>query len=527
MTSNVLQLSQQARRAIQAKDWGNVGVFASSILKLDINNAEGHFLSGMVEKVAKRHALAINRFEQALILDNTRYDAAIELANQYSIARRNADAAELLEKYKNSLTNSSLYSDLAGTIYTEIGLPEKAFPLYQRANEIQPGIDLFQANLAACGVYLGKIKQARAIYTALLTKNPNHQRNHYHLSRLAKSKDSTHIQKMQQILADSPLPPERNVFIYYALGKELEDIGRWEEAFSYYKTGADAVCNIALHDTDADIRIINSIIQHCNADWLQKSRGQTTLQPTQSKTPIFIVGLPRTGTTLTERIISSHSAVQTLGETQFLQLVLRRESGVQSNDIMNEEMIASLSKIELKKAANAYIEMVSYRLGREPFFIDKLPFNFLFLGFIAKAWPNAKIIHLGRNPMDACFAMYKQIFTWAYKFSYSLDSLGQYYVAYDKLRQHWREVLQDRLIEVEYEALVSNPEEETKKLLAQLGLSFEQGCIDFDKNDAPSATASSVQIREKVHRRSINKWQRFSKELQPLKAYLESEGIQL
>jgi hypothetical protein len=192
---------------------------------------------------------------------------------------------------------------------------------------------------------------------------------------------------------------------------------------------------------------------------------------------------------------------------------------------MNSDMIEALVDTDLEVIAKGYIDSVNYRLSDEPFFIDKLPFNFLFLGFIAKAWPNARIVHLGRNPMDACFSMYKQIFTWAYKFSYSLEGLGQYYVAYDRLRNHWRHVLQDRLIEVEYETLVSDTENQTRILLEKLGLSFESSCLDFDKNKAPSATASSVQIREKAHSRSINKWQRFSEELNPLKVYLDKAGI--
>jgi hypothetical protein len=158
-------------------------------------------------------------------------------------------------------------------------------------------------------------------------------------------------------------------------------------------------------------------------------------------------------------------------------------------------------------------------------FIEKLPFNFLYLGFIAKAFPEARIVHVKRNPMDACFAMYKQVFTWAYKFSYTLDLLGRYYVAHDRLVQHWRQVLGDRLIEIEYESLVADQEAQTRILLERLGLDFEQACLDFDKNVTAIATASSVQVREKIHTRSVNRWRNFEKELQPLRSYLESAGI--
>jgi len=210
-----------------------------------------------------------------------------------------------------------------------------------------------------------------------------------------------------------------------------------------------------------------------------------------------------------------------------MRMVLRQESGVQSIEDMNPAMAEAVAKKDMGLIAKGYLDRVNYRLGDEPMFIDKLPFNFLFLGFIARAWPNARIIHLRRNPMDACFSMYKQVFTWAYKFSYSLDWLGRYYVAYDRMLNHWRELLKDRLIEVEYESLVADHEGQTRILLDKLGLDFEQACLDFDQNKTPSATASSVQVREKAHTRSVNKWKKFERQLQPLREHLESAGIRI
>lgn len=536
MTISISQMSDIARKAVRSQDWKTVAACANSILQQDMRSAEGFFLTGLVERVSNKPVRAAQAFEKTLQLDVGRYDAAIELANQYSIARRNAEAADLLGKYEDLLGNSSMYLDLAGTVYTEIGMAEKAWPLYVKANKLQPGVDLFQANLAASGVYLGKIKEAQEIYRGLLERFPNHQRNHYQLARLGKAEDLTHVEQMQELLKNSDATPDKNIFMYYALGKELEDLERWQESFSYYKKGGDAVTQVANYDVANDINLIDKIIEVCNADWLNDGAGNPKSgsdvqapdnKKSNDKTPIFIVGLPRTGTTLTERIVSSHSSVESMGETQFLQMVIRRESGVQSVENMNPEMIEAVSKIDPELIAKGYMDNINYRLGEEAFFIDKLPFNFLFLGFIAKAWPNARIIHLGRNPMDACFSMYKQVFTWAYKFSYSLDGLGKYYVAYERLRNHWRDVLKDRLIEVEYETMVSDTENETRQLLEKLGINFEQSCLDFDKNTAPSATASSVQVREKTHSRSINKWQRFSKELQPLKEHLESANIKV
>ena len=188
-------------------------------------------------------------------------------------------------------------------------------------------------------------------------------------------------------------------------------------------------------------------------------------------------------------------------------------------------MIEAVAAKDMSLIAEGYVDALRYRMGDEPMFIDKLPFNFLYLGFIARAWPDARIVHLVRNPMDSCFSMYKQVFTWAYNFSYSIDSLGQYYLAYDRLRRHWQEVLQDRIIEVEYESLVADPERQTRLLLDRLGLEFEPACLEFDKNKTPSATASSIQVREKVHTGSVNKWTRYAKQLEPLRSLFENAGI--
>jgi hypothetical protein len=206
-------------------------------------------------------------------------------------------------------------------------------------------------------------------------------------------------------------------------------------------------------------------------------------------------------------------------------MMLRSVSGVETIESMNPAMIASAARKDIGQIANGYLNAVAYRLGNKPRFIDKLPFNFLYLGFIAKAWPDAGIIYLRRNPMDTCFAMYKQVFTWAYKFSYSLELLGRYYVAHDRLLKHWRGLLGERLIEIEYESLVADQEGQTRQLLARLGLDFEPACLEFEKNESASATASSVQVREKIHARSVNRWRHFEKPLQPLRDHLENGGI--
>jgi len=221
MTSEISAISMTARRAVRVQDWRRVEACANEIIRRDATNPEGHFLAGLVHKIAQRPGRAMEAFERALALDDRRYDAAIELANQYSVMRRNGDAAAILKKYEDSLDNSPMYLDMAGTIYSEIGMPQLGWPLYLKATALQPGVDLFLANRAACAVYLGKISEAREIYEALLKRFPHHRRNHYQLSRLEKARDYKHVEQMKAILEKSDEPPDRNIFMYYAIAKEL------------------------------------------------------------------------------------------------------------------------------------------------------------------------------------------------------------------------------------------------------------------------------------------------------------------
>ena len=526
MDNATQQISLAARNAVQKGDWGTVHAAATQIIRRDNEEAEGHFLMGLVEKASRHPALAADAFEKALSLDDSRYDAAIELADQALVARRNGDARALIEKYGEYLSNSPRYLDMAGTILSSIGLHEQAWPLYVKANELQPNIELFRANLAACAVFIGKIDEGKDLYESLLANRPDHHRNHHQLSRLGKATDDQHIKQMTQITTSNGLPPERNIYLYYSIGKEYEDLEDWENAFHYYKTAGEAVSKVADYSVSSDLEIIDTIKEVCNEDWL-KSDNREAPSGRAKKSPCFVLGLPRSGTTLTERIISSHSQVQSVGETEFIEIVLRRESGIQTQDRMNADIVRAAGQCDSQRIANQYLEMVDYALGDEPIFIDKLPYNFLYIGFIAKAFPNSRIVHLNRHPLDTSFAMYKQVFTWAFKFSYTLDDIAEFYIAYSQLMDHWRALLGDRLIDVHYESLVSDQEGQTRLLLDKLGLDFEIACLNFEQNKASSATASSVQIREKIHSGSVNKWKRFEQQLQPLADRLRDANISI
>jgi len=517
---NTENISIAARQAVSVQDWARVSACAMQLSGQAPNNAEGPFLMGLVHKAAQRTDAAADSFRRSLSLNGQRYDAAIELANQYLKLNRYDEARALLKQYREKLNDNPLYLDLAGQAYFDMGHYEEAWTLLEQACLLQPDVELYQAHLASCAVYLGKIDRAEKIYRKILKRHPRHQKTHYDLAQLGSARNEIHIQQMLKILRKGDPKPNSNIYLYYALGKEYEDLGRWSESFSYYEKAGNAVKTVASYDVADDVSLMDSIIEVCSASWLRDSPAVNTA----ARTPIFIVGLPRTGTTLTDRILSSHTRIRSAGESQILQMVLRNGSRAGNQIGITAAQIEAASRRNPEEVATAYLDAIEHRLGDEPYFIEKLPENVLYLGLIAKAWPNAKIVHLRRHPMDACFALYKQSF---FRFAYSLDDLATYYLAYNKLTEHWRELLGPRMLELSYEDLVADQAGQTRQLLDGLGLEFEEACLHFEQNAAPVATASSVQVRQKVHTRSVAKWKKFEKQLAPLRERLEEGGVRI
>lgn len=519
--NEIEELSLAARRAARGGEWPMVRGAAKRILQLDGNSAEGHFLHGQACKATGAFAGAEKAFHRTLRIDRGRYDAAVELAELYVRQHRNKDAVALLRSHQGLLGNSPVYLEMAASAYTRMDLHEEALPLYRRACELQPEIERFRTALATCSANLGEVTEALRIYEELVQRHPNHQRFHHELALLRTAKDFTHVSQMKAVLKTASLPPEKNIFLYYALGKELEDLEAWDEAFTYYEKAGNAVKSVAGYDVRTDIGLVDALIETCSAPWLRETaRGAPT---SGARVPIFIVGLPRSGTTLAERIVANHSQVQSAGETFFLPIALCRESGSVAATQPSAEDIRALGSADMGRLARRYLESVSYKLGDEPYFIEKLPENFLYLGVVAKAFPDARIVHLERHPMDVCFAMYKQPY---FRFAYSLDDVGRFYAAYHRLMGHWRSLLGDRIIHVQYEDLVVDSEHQIRRLLEHTGLEFEATCLAPEENEASSRTASRIQIREGIHQRSVGRWKRFEGHLAGLREYLAGQGIE-
>ena len=519
MASGFNELILQARRAIAANDWAAVARIAAEIQVQFPQKPDGPYLAAMAERQFGRAEKAAQYYEHALQLDETRYDIAIEFAQHCLSLNRYPQARSLLNQYLGRADGSPVYLDMAGQVYSAMGLYELAWPLYERALEIQPQVEVVEMHKAACAVYLGKIDEARAIYRRILDKAPGHQRAHFELAQLGRARDRSHIDEMEEALEARSEDPTGNIFLYYALGKEHEDLEDWTTAFDYFKSAGSAVKRVSKYDVAEDVDLIDAIIDTCSKEWLAEDAASSETD----RTPVFVVGLPRTGTTLTDRILSAHSCVQSAGESQLMQMVLRGGTRAGNQIGITIEQIRAAAERDPADIAESYMSAIQHRLDDAPYFVEKLPENVLYLGFVAKAWPQAGIVHLRRHPMDACFALFKQSY---FRFAYSLDDLAEYYLAYDRLVRHWRETLGSRIIEVAYEDIVKDQEGQTRRLLDYLGLEFEDACLNFDSNQAPVATASSVQVREKIHSRSVGKWMNFEAQLAPLYEKLMAGGVE-
>ena len=412
-----------------------------------------------------------------------------------------------------------------GMLYTQLERREEAVACYERAAALEPDRAKHYYNIAALQRSLGDIEQAETNFDKAIELDPTDWEAIKVRSELRKqTPDDNHVEALQAMLDNGIADPRGEVHVCYALAKELEDLGEWQRSFGYLKRGADKRRSLMRYDVQRDIDTMTAIGETFSAERLAGSHAGS-----ENEEPIFIIGMPRTGTTLVERILGSHSDVYSAGELGNFATVLMQQvrARVDGPPPPRDELVRLSASIDFAALGDAYIESTRPFTGKTPRFIDKLPLNFLYVGLIRLALPKAKIISVRRHPLDTCYAVYKQLFVDAYPFSYDLEELARYYAAYDRLMRHWDRVLPDVLYTIEYEKLVDHFEPEVHRLLEHCGLDYEEACLRFHENRTASTTASTVQVRQPVYRSSVGKWRQYSEQLAPLIAKLEGEGIAL
>ena len=408
---------------------------------------------------------------------------------------------------------------------------EAALKAYEKSVALQPANARSWYNLGAEQRFLGQLDDAEISWNKAIDLGFEDSEILLLRAQLRrKDEENNDIADLTQRLAKAPETTTMWMHLHYALAKEYEDIGDYPRSFSHLQQGSDARRKRIKYDVQDDLSVMQQISDSFDAD-IANLRDTSLGDACQREGAIFIVGLPRTGTTLVERILSSHAKVESLGELNDFAVHLTRiiAAGGASPQSRSELVKASL-EIDFNSLGDAYMQSIqSRRSGTHPsgtdMLIDKLPLNFLYCGLIKRALPQAKIIHLTRHPMDTIYAIYKQLFKSAYPMSYHLEELTRYYIGYRQLMAHWEKLLPGEIFHLGYEQLVTHQEDKTRALLDYLGLPWDPACLQFHKNADASTTASATQIRQPVYASSMGKWENYSQQLAPVADMLKQAGI--
>ncbi|WP_237057984.1 tetratricopeptide repeat-containing sulfotransferase family protein [Microbulbifer sediminum] len=386
-------------------------------------------------------------------------------------------------------------------------------------------------NAAAAHRSMGNLKAAEKLYDQVIKRAPDSYPAYWLRSSLRKqTPGNNHIAALQRELAKDSTSVEGRTHLNFALAKEQEDLGNYNESFAALSSGARLRKSESQYNVEGDIQAIDTIRRSYSAELLSQAPGE---ENRAGEGIIFILGMPRTGSTLVDRILSSDGAVDSAGEPDtFAQLFYRDAMQAAGIRILNAETqlkaIEKSTEIDFAKLGINYQEMLSRRAKhkKSQYIIDKNPSNFLYLGAIKLALPGAKIIHIQRNPMDTCYAIFKTLFKSAHPYSYDLADLAEYYSAYDSLMKHWRSTIGNGFLEVRYEDLVQAPEATSRVLMEYCGLEWRESCLQFHSNkEKGTATASAAQVRRPIYADSVQLWERYASQLEPLKVILERKGL--
>lgn len=423
--------------------------------------------------------------------------------------------------------NDAAVLDAIGNVFSRAGDQPRALVAFERAITLSPNEPHFAFNRATVRRYLGDLEGAERDYDHVIELKPTDYEAYLNRSELrAQSKERNHIRELEARLASGGMDWTGQVALRYALAKEYEDVGRYARSFEQMTRGARLRREHLRYDVAADVATVDWIIKAYPGS-ASHTRPVTVQSPVESQIrgPIFIVGLPRSGSTLVERILGSHTSLRAAGELPHFALSVVAGVTVGRAAVSRQELVRLSAQLDFAAVGRDYVSRVRAAGITAERFTDKMPLNYLYCGLIQRALPGARIVHVRRSPMAACFAIYKKLFQDGYPFSYDLEELGRYYIAYRRLMHHWTATLPGFIHEVSYEALVAEQRRETQNLLAFCGLEWQDACLDFHTNPAPSTTASASQVRRRMYDSAISQWRHYAAQLEPLRRQLAAAGI--
>ncbi len=502
-----------------------------------------YHLLGQLAFQQGKDQIAVQMTHKAVLLDGTRAIYHRDLAEILCICGKPADALQVIKRAVALNPNDPKSHYVAGMALTAIGDHDKAVQAYQTTIKLSPDHGRAYNNLGAVLEMTGRAAEAKKAYTKAIKINKNHaeaQNNlatilvaegdipnakkhfeaaikarpnyieaHHNLSALKRyKKNDEHFRQLSAMAENvSNLPFANQVRLYFTLGKAYADIGKYDTAFDFYRLGNKTMRSGIQYDEKEAVKIIEDI----KTAFDKKNFKNNKISKNDDPTPIFIVGMPRSGSTLIEQILCGHSDVYGGGELSILTDIVKAK-------IKNfPQGVEALSAGALKEIGDEYLLRIKELHPTAKRIVDKMPANYHYAGLIAKILPGAHIINSCRNPMDSCFSNYTRLFLYTISYAYDLGELGRYYNRYQDLMKHWHRVLpKGTLLDIHYEDVVANLEEEARKMIGFVGLEWEDRCLRFHKNRGPVRTASAAQVRKPIYNTSLQKWRPYEKHLGPL-----------
>ena len=522
--SDPAQIYSHAIAALNRADWKQAQNLAASLLPIAPQHAGVHFVAGVAALRMRQTELSIAYLQRAVALNPARADYPAELARAFSTARLMKEALQAADTSFALSPEDALVLDTLGVVYGRANAHERAMAVFKRAALLMPGTASYRFHLATSLTFAGDIEGAEREYGECLRLDQRYWKAYLALSQLRKQTASTnHVERLKSTLAQFRGNDEADMYLNLALAKEYEDLALYPDSFAHLTAGKASGGRGRKYSIARDERLF--------AELMKPLPGETSASVGfDTEEPIFVFGMPRSGTTLVERILSSHSKVHSAGELQNFSVALKRASGSITSSLFDVDTLARLGNLDWRKLGEDYLSSTRPGTAAAAHFVDKLPHNFLYAGFIARALPRSRLICLRRGPMDTCLSNFRQLFALSspyYDYSFDLLDTGRYFLLFDKLMAHWERIMPGRILWVDYESLVEDQRTNTERLLGFCGLAWEDACMEFEKNQAPVATASAVQVREPLYRSAMQRWKQYEPQMQELCRLLEDSGMKV
>jgi tetratricopeptide (TPR) repeat protein len=483
--------------------------------------AEAHVNLGVALEACKRCEEAMAHYRRALAITPDCAEAHNNLGNLL-LAGRNAE--EAVTHYRLALARRDDFAEAhsnLGRALQSLGRIDEAIGHYQRAIALNPAYADAYNNLGTALQALGRFDRANAAFEKAIALAPRNTAVRLNLGNSLQYTDGDpHLTAMERLAADmAPLDEDGRIALHFALGKALRDIGRHERSFDHLLEGNALKRRQIAYDEAATLAAIERTREAFSAEATRADEGAGDPSPV----PVFIVGMPRSGSTLVEQILASHRQVFGGGERPaFGQAVA--SLGSDGKPPSAPEGVAGLSGEQLRLLAARYLAGLASAAPSAGRVTDKTPENFLVLGLIHLALPNARIIHVRRDPVDTCLSCFSQLFTDDQPYSYDLGELGRYYRAYQGLMKHWRRVLPDgAMLEVQYEELVTDFVRQARRIVAHCALPWHDACARFHRTQRPVQTASVWQVRQPIYRSAVGSWRLPAETIAPLLEALDGK----